>query len=50
MVTKGLKGAVEEARREAMRNRLRLRLAERIEEGTGVDRSPGLLGRTRPAR
>jgi Arc/MetJ family transcription regulator len=48
--TKGVKDTVEKAFREAIRHRLRGRLAERIEAGTGVDRSPELLGRSRPAR
>ena len=48
--TTGLKDTVEMAFREAIRRHLRERLAERIEEGSGVDRSPELLGRIRPTR
>jgi len=48
--TKGLKDTVEKAFREAIRRRLRERLAARIETGTGVDRSPELLRESRPAR
>ena len=45
--TKGLKETVDQAFREAIRRHLRRRLAERIETGSGVDRSPELLAETR---
>ena len=48
--TKGVKDTVEKAFREAIRRHLRDRLAERIEAGTGVDRSPDLLAESRPTR
>jgi Arc/MetJ family transcription regulator len=48
--TKGLKDTVDKAFREAIRRRLRARLAQRIEAGIGVDRSPDLLDATRPPR
>jgi Arc/MetJ family transcription regulator len=48
--TKGLKDTVERAFHEAIRRRLRERLAARIETGTGVDRSPELLRESRPTR
>jgi Arc/MetJ family transcription regulator len=48
--TTGVKDTVEKAFREAIRRHLRDRLAERIEAGTGVDRSPELLAESRPAR
>jgi Arc/MetJ family transcription regulator len=48
--TTGVKDTVEKAFREAVRRHLRDRLAERIEEGTGVDRSPEFLAESRPAR
>jgi len=48
--TKGLKDTVEKAFREAIRRHLRDRLAERIEAGTGVDRSPELFAESRPTR
>lgn len=48
--TTGVKDTVEKAFREAIRRHLRDRLAERIEAGTGVDRSPELLAESRPPR
>jgi Arc/MetJ family transcription regulator len=48
--TTGVKDTVEKAFREAIRRHLRDRLAERIEAGTGVDRSPELLAESRPVR
>ena len=48
--THGLKDTVDAAFHEAIRRSLRTRLAERIERGTGVDRSADLLAETRPAR
>jgi Arc/MetJ family transcription regulator len=48
--TRGLKATVEQAFREAIRRSLRERLAQRIESGAGVDRSPELLKQSRPAR
>jgi Arc/MetJ family transcription regulator len=48
--TKGLKDTVDKAFREVIRRRLRDRLAQRIDAGTGVDRSPGLLVTSRPPR
>ena len=48
--TKGLKDTVERAFREAIRRHLRDRLAERIEAGAGVDRSPDLFAESRPTR
>lgn len=48
--TTGLKETVEKAFEEAIRRHLRERLADRIEAGTGVDRSPGLLADSRQAR
>jgi Arc/MetJ family transcription regulator len=48
--TKGLKETVEKAFQEAIRRHLRLRLAERIRIGTGVERSEDLLEQTRPVR
>jgi Arc/MetJ family transcription regulator len=48
--TRGLKATVERAFREAIRRSLRERLAERIESGAGVDRSPEVLKQSRPAR
>jgi Arc/MetJ family transcription regulator len=48
--TTGLKDTVEKAFREAIRRHLRDRLADRIEAGTGVDRSPELLAESRPTR
>jgi Arc/MetJ family transcription regulator len=48
--TKGLKDTVERAFREAIRRHLRDRLAQRIEAGTGVDRSPELFAESRPTR
>lgn len=50
MGTKGLKETVDKAFREVIRRRLRDRLAARIEAGAGVDRSPDLLGASRPRR
>ena len=48
--TTGVKDTVEKAFREAIRRHLRDRLAERIEAGTGVDRSLDLLAESRPTR
>ena len=48
--TKGLKATVDRAFREVVRQMLRRRLAKRIEEGEGVDRSPELLAESRPQR
>jgi Arc/MetJ family transcription regulator len=48
--TTGVKDTVEEAFRQAIRRHLRDRLAERIDEGAGVDRSPELLAEVRPQR
>jgi Arc/MetJ family transcription regulator len=48
--TKGLKDTVDKAFEEVIRRRLRDRLAQRIEEGRGVDRSPDLLDASRPPR
>ena len=48
--TTGVKDTVEKAFREAIRRHLRDRLAERIEAGTGVDRSPELLAESRSPR
>lgn len=48
--TTGLKDTVDAAFSEAIRRSLRERLAKRIAEGTGIDRGPGLLADTRPAR
>jgi Arc/MetJ family transcription regulator len=48
--TRGLRDTVDKAFREAIRQHLRKRLAERIERGEGVDRSPELLAETRPPR
>ena len=48
--THGLKDTVEMAFREAIRRDLRERLAERIETGAGIDRSPELLSGSRPTR
>ena len=48
--TAGLKDTVDAAFREAVRRSLRLQLADQIESGDGVDRSPQLLADTRPAR
>jgi Arc/MetJ family transcription regulator len=48
--TTGLKDTVDAAFSEAIRRSLRERLAKRITEGTGIDRGPGLLADTRPAR
>ncbi|HUP21554.1 MAG TPA: type II toxin-antitoxin system VapB family antitoxin [Thermoanaerobaculia bacterium] len=48
--TKGLKDTVDKAFREVIRRHLRQRLAERIEAGHGIDRSPELLAASRPAR
>lgn len=48
--TKGLKATVDKAFREVIRRDLRERLADRIESGSGIDRSPELLAETRPPR
>jgi Arc/MetJ family transcription regulator len=48
--TRGLKDTVEKAFHEAIRRDLRERLADRIETGAGIDRSPALLDQTRPTR
>lgn len=48
--TTGLRDTVEAAFREAIRRSLRERLSQRISDGDGVDRSPGLLEKSRPAR
>jgi Arc/MetJ family transcription regulator len=48
--TRGLKDSVEKAFCEAIRRDLRSRLAARIDTGEGIDRSPELLGETRPTR
>ncbi len=48
--TRGLKDTVEKAFHEAIRRDLRERLADRIETGAGIDRSPDLLDQTRPTR
>jgi Arc/MetJ family transcription regulator len=48
--TQGLKDTVEKAFREAIRRNLRERLAERIETGAGIDRSPELMADSRPTR
>jgi Arc/MetJ family transcription regulator len=48
--TRGLKLTVDAAFREAIRRYLRERLADRIKSGEGIDRSPELLAKTRPAR
>lgn len=48
--TNGLKDTVDAAFREAVRNSLRSRLADRIESGEGVDRSEEILAATRPQR
>lgn len=46
--TRGLKDTVDKAFREVVRHHLRKRLAERIESGEGIDRSPELLAASRP--
>ena len=48
--TTGIKDTVDTALHEVIRRSLRRRLAERIENGTGIDRSPEMLRRTRPTR
>ncbi len=48
--THGLKDTVEKAFREAIRRHLRERLADRIETGAGIDRSPEVLSGSRPTR
>jgi Arc/MetJ family transcription regulator len=48
--THGLKATVDAAFREAIRRSLRERLADRIDTGAGIDRSPELLAKTRPER
>ena len=48
--TRGLKDTVDAALGEAIRRNQRERLAQRIERGLGVDRSPELLRDTRPTR
>jgi Arc/MetJ family transcription regulator len=48
--TRGLKDTVDAAFHEAIRRSLRDRLANRIDSGAGIDRSPGLLADTRPDR
>jgi len=48
--TKGLKETVDRAFQEAVRRHLRERLAGRIVTGSGIDRSPELLGESRPQR
>ena len=48
--TRGLKDTVEKAFHEAIRRDLRERLADRIETGAGIDRSPDLLDQTRSTR
>ncbi len=48
--TRGLKETVDTAFREAIRRYLRERLAERIQSGAGIDRSPELLAASRPLR
>ena len=48
--TKGLKDTVDAALWEAVRRSLRQQLADQIESGEGIDRSPALLRETRPTR
>lgn len=48
--TSGLKDTVDAAFREVTRQALRRRLGQRITTGTGVERSPEMLGRVRPVR
>lgn len=48
--TAGLKATVDAAFREVVRRSLRERLADRIANGAGVDRSAEMLAATRPAR
>ena len=48
--TRGLKDTVDKAFEEAIRHFLRSRLADRIDRGDGVDRSPELLAEARPPR
>jgi Arc/MetJ family transcription regulator len=48
--TKGLKETVDKAFHEAIRRQLRERLAQRIDTGAGIDRSPELLAESRPPR
>lgn len=48
--TSGLKATVDAAFRETIRRSLRKRLADRIADGAGIDRSPELLGESRPTR
>lgn len=48
--TTGLKDTVDAAFQEAVGRSLRSRLADRIESGDGIDRSPELLAEVRPER
>jgi len=48
--TRGLKDTVDAALGEAIRRSQRERLAQRIADGRGIDRSPDVLDDTRPTR
>lgn len=48
--TSGLKDTVDAAFSEAVRRSLRQRLAQRVDTGAGVERSPELLADTRARR